>query len=275
MSVGAHSTRDSQSLWPQHTWQCRARAGGKAQAPVSLDPGGRRGGPGGLGPAACCTATAQLAFPEPHFPPTQPPEMLLVPWGGAGLGGGDPGAPHRPGALSRSEGAGCGRGACRPPWDGGGQPGVTRGQLTQACGLCVSGSLPLSEEQSPPCKMGPSARTRLLARSAARTEHSWASHGCSQLFPYCPSLPGTCQRPQPGPIRAGDSKGPWPDPMCGVSGPSSRQQGGPWAPGGGQARYMPEWNGGEGTIDTLWDSWLRQSLGSIWEGFLEWMSLEL
>lgn len=85
LSVGAHSTRDSQSLWPQHTWQCRAGAGGEeAQAPVSLGRGGGgEGGPGSLGPAARRRATAQLALSVPRLPPTLPAEVLPVPWDGA------------------------------------------------------------------------------------------------------------------------------------------------------------------------------------------------
>lgn len=49
LSVKAHSTRDSQFSCPQHTWQCRARAGGKYRPSVWA-------GAGAKCPATCLVA---------------------------------------------------------------------------------------------------------------------------------------------------------------------------------------------------------------------------
>lgn len=51
LSVKAHSTRDSQFSCPQHTWQCRARAGGKHRPSVWAGAGA-----GAKCPAACLVA---------------------------------------------------------------------------------------------------------------------------------------------------------------------------------------------------------------------------
>lgn len=51
LSVKAHSTRDSQFSCPQHTWQYRARAGGKHRPSVWAE-----AGTGAKCPAACLVA---------------------------------------------------------------------------------------------------------------------------------------------------------------------------------------------------------------------------
>lgn len=131
LSVWAHSTRDSQLAWPQHTWQCRARA--ERREAQAHECGRGRAWPG-------LPVAAGLSQP----PRSRPAEVLLAPgWAeGWGLGGGGPAcvSPYLPAGV-RVQGCGGAASASSPR---------RVGQEAPAAGAMQGGSAP-EASGSPPC----------------------------------------------------------------------------------------------------------------------------
>lgn len=147
LSAGAHSASDSQFSWPQHTWHCRARAGGGK--------GRRQGRPG---PGYADTAPPGRPEPPPSLSllPPLPPEMLLVPWEGWSWGHGGVTGPV---SVSTSPAAGVGLrwgvGVCRVGPRGRGRGAAC--QLPRWPGSHLSWSPPSASHSVPTWKMGPPA----------------------------------------------------------------------------------------------------------------------
>lgn len=146
LSAGAHSASDSQFSWPQHTWHCRARAGGGK--------GGRQGGLARATRTQCHLAGLSRLLLSPSFPP--PSRDAPGPLGGVELGTGGVTGPV---SVSTSPAAGVGlrwgMGVCRVGPRGRGRGAAC--QLPRWPGSHLSWSPPSASHSVPTWKMGPPA----------------------------------------------------------------------------------------------------------------------